>query len=538
MNKVYNGPALYGILLMLAGCAQVQPAPVVGGYQKSNQVMGVGQQVSENSGFSMTREVSSKAGDGSNSGAGSSSSAAIQTAPSTLKEEQLQSISPAAGPSAKAAKPAAVEASALPEKRSLVDDWTKNDQVSQGVTSHTVQPGETVYRLARRYNTTPAEIVKLNHMDSTADLASGQTVNIPTGTKAPVAELALNRRTTGALVTHSVAQPAQIDAQVAQVGTKPAQKPIQTAAATPPRLLLPVSGPTGQGAHAEVVAPVVAAKPAEAGVQMAEETDAKVAGIEPAAGPARKIDPKAEAKPSGVKVITHTVAKGETVYRIAHQYGASVLDVMSANNFSQPQQLKSGMVVKVPVSQGPAGSGVVAEGGSNSTSPAPTKVVARDEDETMEAKPVPAKTAVDEVKAAFNKGKIDPLAARSKGLAWPVHGQVIRKFGSEGNGVAHAGINIAVPPNTPVLATDSGTVLYSGSGLKTYGNLVILRHADGMVSAYANNNQLLVAKGESVKKGQVIALSGASGNVDKPQLHFELRRNAGAVDPMTLLASQ
>jgi murein DD-endopeptidase MepM/ murein hydrolase activator NlpD len=513
MHKVYNKTVIYGLIFMLAGCAQTQPAPVVSGYQNSNKVLGVGEESQQNSRFSLTRDVSAKAGDGSAAVA----QTAIQTVPASVKEEDLQSISPAAGPGGKGAKAAA----SVPEKQSLVQDWTKNHDVSQGVVTHTVQPGETVYRLARRYDTTPDAILKANHMDSTADLAVGKNLEIPSGTKVAGvpsdAQVALNRRLNGAQTAQSGAQTVQNGAQLAQNSTPLAQTP---------RLLPPVSGPTSAAASTEARAESV--RPAET---VAADTtgEKKMASIEPAAGPKKAAD---------VKVVNHTVKKGETVYHIAHAYGASVLDVMTANNFNQPQQLKSGMVVKVPVRADGNGPVQVAEAGNTGTSPAAARVVPHEEDETADSKPVPAKTAVDEVKAAFNKGKIDSLAARSKGLAWPVHGQVIRRFGSQGGGVKQEGINIAVPPNTPVVATDKGTVLYAGSGLKTYGNLVIIRHAGGMFSAYAHNTQLLVSKGDEIKKGQVIALSGATGNVDKPQLYFALRREAQAVDPMTLLASQ
>jgi murein DD-endopeptidase MepM/ murein hydrolase activator NlpD len=519
MKKSFNKTVFYGVAFMLVGCAQTQPAPVVSGYQNGNKVLGVGEESQKNSHFSLTREVSAKAGDGS----ATVSHAVAQTAPASVKEEDLQSISPAAGPSGKATK----AATSIPEKQSLVQDWSKNHEVSQGVVTHTVQPGETVYRLARRYDTTPDAILKANHMDSTADLVVGKNLEIPSGTKvagAPSdAQVALNRRLGVVPAAQNDAQTVQNDAQLAQNSAPLAQTP---------KLLPPVSGPTESAtpveAKAEVVKPVA--------VTAADTTEEKMASIEPAAGP--KKPTAAHPAADSVKVTSHTVKKGETVYRIAHEYGASVLDVMSANNFSQPQQLKSGMVVKVPVHEPAklAESGTSSESGN--TSPVAARVVPHEEDETAASNPVPAKTAVDEVKAAFNKGKIDPIAAHSKGLAWPVHGQVIRRFGSQGGGVKQEGINIAVPPNTPVVATDNGTVLYAGSGLKTYGSLVIIRHGNGMFSAYAHNTQLLVSKGEVIKKGQVIALSGATGNVDKPQLYFALRRQAQAIDPMTLLASQ
>jgi len=116
---------------------------------------------------------------------------------------------------------------------------------------------------------------------------------------------------------------------------------------------------------------------------------------------------------------------------------------------------------------------------------------------------------------------------------WPARGRIIQGFKSGGND----GINISVPEGTSVRAAESGVVAYAGSELKGYGNLVLIRHPNGFVSAYANNGEISVKRGEQVKRGQVIAKSGESGNVSAPQLHFELRDKSGApVDPTNFLA--
>lgn len=115
---------------------------------------------------------------------------------------------------------------------------------------------------------------------------------------------------------------------------------------------------------------------------------------------------------------------------------------------------------------------------------------------------------------------------------WPARGRVIQGFGSGGND----GINIAVPEGTQVKAAENGTVVYAGSELKGYGNLVLIRHPNGFVSAYANNGSLEVKRGQTVRRGQTIALSGQSGDVASPQLHFELRKGSKPVDPSKYLA--
>jgi len=116
---------------------------------------------------------------------------------------------------------------------------------------------------------------------------------------------------------------------------------------------------------------------------------------------------------------------------------------------------------------------------------------------------------------------------------WPARGRVIAGFGANGG---NEGINIAVPEGTPVKAAEAGTVTYAGSEVKGYGNLILVRHDNGFVSAYAHNGSLNVKRGEQVKRGQVIATSGQTGNVTSPQLHFEIRKGATPVDPMKHLA--
>ncbi len=123
-------------------------------------------------------------------------------------------------------------------------------------------------------------------------------------------------------------------------------------------------------------------------------------------------------------------------------------------------------------------------------------------------------------------------AADKPEFRWPARGRIIQGFKSGAND----GIAIAVPEGTAVKAAEGGVVAYAGSELKGYGNLVLIRHTNGFVSAYAHNGELNVKRGESVKRGQTIAKSGQSGNVSTPQLHFELRKGSTPVDPTQYLA--
>ena len=118
---------------------------------------------------------------------------------------------------------------------------------------------------------------------------------------------------------------------------------------------------------------------------------------------------------------------------------------------------------------------------------------------------------------------------------WPVRGKVITSYGAKTNGKANDGINLAVPEGTPVKAAEDGVVAYSGNELKGYGNLVLVRHSNGYVTAYAHASELLVKRGDTIKRGQIIAKSGQSGEVGSPQLHFEIRKGSSPVDPLQFL---
>lgn len=115
---------------------------------------------------------------------------------------------------------------------------------------------------------------------------------------------------------------------------------------------------------------------------------------------------------------------------------------------------------------------------------------------------------------------------------WPVSGRIVEGFGKQSNGKSNNGIYLAAPVGTPVLAASDGTVIYAGSSLGEFGNLVLVQHENDWVSAYAHNDTINVSRGEVVKRGQNIATVGQTGKVSSPQLHFELRKNAKPVDPL------
>ena len=142
----------------------------------------------------------------------------------------------------------------------------------------------------------------------------------------------------------------------------------------------------------------------------------------------------------------------------------------------------------------------------------------------------PHVTSVDQLPAP------DPMSGNS--FRWPVQGRVIAGFGARPDGSHNDGLDIAVPQGTSVKAAENGVVAYAGDELKGYGNLVLVRHANNWVSAYANNEELLVKRGDKVRRGQIIAKAGATGTVTQPQVHFELRKGSRPVDPTKYMSDQ
>jgi murein DD-endopeptidase MepM/ murein hydrolase activator NlpD len=131
-----------------------------------------------------------------------------------------------------------------------------------------------------------------------------------------------------------------------------------------------------------------------------------------------------------------------------------------------------------------------------------------------------------------------PPAAGALAFAWPVSGHVIADFGSTASGERNDGINIAVPSGTPIHAAAAGQISYAGNELRGYGNLVLIKHDGGYVTAYAHADRIVVNRNDFVAKGQVIGYTGQTGDVTSPQLHFEIRRGVQPVNPRALLTSR
>lgn len=245
---------------------------------------------------------------------------------------------------------------------------------------------------------------------------------------------------------------------------------------------------------------------------------------------------RAATMPSSV----HVAAAGDTLMNISRRNHISVQELARANNLPVTAQLRIGDRITVPSS-----SKTLAV-----TQPAPqaTRPAVAAAPQSVATKPVVTAAAepVQKARMATETREIEQTHAQSSvktaeatnalpTFRWPVRGRVIAGYGAKTNGKQNDGINVAVPEGTPVKAAEDGVVAYAGNELKGYGNLVLVRHANGYVTAYAHASELEVKRGDTIKRGQVIAKSGQTGDVGSPQLHFEIRKGSSPVDPLQFL---
>jgi len=220
----------------------------------------------------------------------------------------------------------------------------------------------------------------------------------------------------------------------------------------------------------------------------------------------------------------HVVQEGETLYRIARQYGVDLDELMDLNEISDPRTLAVGRELLLPPRR---------DGGS----PTPVRVAegtpTRAASVREQAPPPTAGSARADASASRPAAVGPAPAGEAPALAWPVKGVIDSRFGARGGG-RHDGVDISAPEGTPILAAADGEVLYAGVQ-RGYGNLVILRHEGGLITIYAHNRENLVREGERVRKGQKIATVGRTGRATGPHLHFEVRRGTTPIDPQSVL---
>lgn len=212
----------------------------------------------------------------------------------------------------------------------------------------------------------------------------------------------------------------------------------------------------------------------------------------------------------------HIVQKGDTLYSISRQYNVDMPKLSAENKLTSPFTLHIGQKLMIPDSL---------------YSKSSTKTVRK----TNTSKPIATQKVSTSSKTTMQYAYAQPSLNRKNKFLWPVKGSVTSKFGPIAKGRNNDGINIKAPLGATVKAADDGTVAYAGNELKGFGNLILIKHKDGWVTAYAHNQALKVKKGQQIKRGQAIATVGKTGGVTSPQLHFETRAGKKALNPLAYL---
>ena len=249
---------------------------------------------------------------------------------------------------------------------------------------------------------------------------------------------------------------------------------------------------------------------------------------------------------------SYTIKPGDSLYNIARQNRVKLDDLQRFNGINNPRLVKPGTVLKIPGVAGavlaeapatpssapvltpPAQPPVTANTPSLPIEPAAPSATPRILNSSAETEKKVAALDPGTAAAVTNPTAASGSVAEGK-LRWPAKGRIIAGFGPRSDGTHNDGINISVPMGTDIHAAETGLVAYAGSELKGYGNLILVRHDTGLVTAYAHASEILVKRGDRVNRGQVIAKAGKTGAVDQPQLHFEVRRDQTPVDPTSYL---
>ncbi len=362
-----------------------------------------------------------------------------------------------------------------PEADSAPDEYLVVPMYGGARDSHQIKvvAGDTLYTIARRYGATVEEVAKMNNMSAPYSLRVGQTLRVPGN---------------GDIV---------LAADKAAVPTKKTETPAPARSATPPT-------------------------------------------------------------PARVQLQTVTVGAGDTLYSISRKYSVPVNDLAVMNDLVAPFRLTVGQKLRVPNLQAAAAAKAQAAPASASSAaseygtpkkaeparvatPVKSDAAAKNnlKKEPQKQTPAPAQKTAAAPKAKISsdpKQKLPVIAARSSSkFSWPVRGKILSAFGTKPNGLVNDGINIAASRGTTVKAAENGVVAYAGNEVKGMGNLIIIQHSGGWMTVYAHLDSMALRRGARVNVGQKIGTVGASGKVDRPQLHFEIRKGTKAYNPSQYL---
>ena len=405
-----------------------------------------------------------------------------------------------------------------------------------GGTPITAGQGDTVNSLSSRYGVPVSAIMAVNGLSGSSQVQPGQQLIIPAysgaaarAAAAPAAATAVIQRPAAAVSSAQSLPQASAQAVSPLAARKfEALKPelpkvdhtkaaaaagseVTKVAASPARIVTPIPESEAEKRAAAKLKELKAAKPAPKADDDGDEDDTPAAPKKKAEDVKRLDKEKAEREKAAREKAEAAKEKAEAAKKAADAKAKIEAEKLKAAKIAAAKKAKANEEVETTGSLPDA------------------KPVAR------ASQPLPPKPAEQET-ASTTTAPAAQTESSDTSFRWPAKGRVISGFGARGTGGANDGINIALPEGTPVRAAEGGTVVHADDALKGYGKLVLIRHPNGYVSVYAHNGELKVKRGETVKRGQVVALSGQSGNVTAPQLHFELRKGATPVDPTRQLS--
>jgi murein DD-endopeptidase MepM/ murein hydrolase activator NlpD len=435
--------------------------------------------------------------------------------------------------------------------------WTR-----EGGTEITVREGETLYNYSKRFGVPVASLLKANGLSDAGQVKVGQKFLVPafhyskdSDVSAPDSNFETASAKSSSGTVYDVSQekvplpkkaPERGSAavlptvpQVRQKSAAPVQLTAAEPKATPKTDRLKVVAPIAEApavaqadAHVNkasrqialaVKAPAIAATPEPVKLAVVKPVieEVETAKIEspkrPVAGPGE-----------------YAVAQGDSLYKIAKSHGVSVDALKQANGLADGH-LKIGQPLKIPA----AGVAVASvpkvdpiQTSAAGQSAKPVKPAVAQEARAVEAAPQKNDSVTAE---ADQDNSAAPNGTGISKLRWPVRGRTLTGYGQRDAGVVNDGIDISAPAGTPIKAAENGVVIYAGSGLKEFGNTVLVRHADGLVTVYGHADQLKVKRGQTIKRGEELATTGMSGNAKSPMLHFEVRKNSAPVNPAAYL---
>ena len=341
--------------------------------------------------------------------------------------------------------------------------------------------------------------------------------------------------------SQSYGQPSALPAAPSGTVQRSAMAPVSMSGGQSGRSSLPPLSPSASdapmGSRSAALPPVSS---------QSQQQPVQVASL-PKPAPSLPSTPKASARGGN-----YTVESGDTLSSVARKTGSSVDSIKAANGLSDGN-IRIGQTLVVPgagskpalpaqaqVAAAPKPLAPPVAAPAAPTAPAAAPAAAAPQVATAKPAEAPAQTASYTPPKQTARAIVEDSDAEAPGgtgigkMRWPVRGKVIGNYG-KGGGKAGDGIDIAVPEGTSVKAAENGVVIYAGDGLKEFGNTVLVRHENGLVTVYGHASSLKVQRGQTVKRGQEVALSGMSGSTESPKLHFEVRKNSSPVDPSTFL---